>query len=79
MEDTVPVNTLPFQSVRSTVMPGLTKEMFRSSTVMLTSMVVVLEMMITVSPLLTSAPSARVQVVTVPSMGATALKLFRAF
>ena len=48
------------------------KEMFRSSTVMVTSMVVVLEMMTTVSPLFTSAPSERVQEVTVPSIGATA-------
>ena len=54
------------------------KEMFRSSTVMVTSMVVVLEMMTTVSPLFTSAPSERVQEVTVPSIGATALKSARA-
>ena len=42
-------------------------------------MVVVLEMVMTVSPLLTSAPSVRVQVVTMPSMGAVALKLLSAF
>ena len=55
------------------------KEILRSSTVMVTSIVVELEMMITVSPLLTSAPTVRVQAVTVPSMGATALKLARVF
>ena len=60
-------------------MPGLMKEMLRSSTVMFTSMVVLLEMTSTVSPLFTSAPSVRVQVMTVPSMGATALKLARPF
>ena len=46
---------------------------------MVTSMVVLLEMMMTVSPLFTSAPGERVQVMTVPSMGATALKSARAF
>ena len=52
--------------------------MFRSSTVMVTSMVVLLEMMMTVSPLFTSCPSTRLQEVTVPSMGAVAWKLARA-
>ena len=42
-------------------------------------MLVLLEMVMTVSPLLTSAPGVRVQEVTVPSMGAVALKLARAF
>ena len=37
-------------------------------------MVTLLEIMMTVSPLFTSWPSTRLQEVTVPSMGATALK-----
>ena len=60
-------------------MPGWTKEMLRSSTVIWTTMLVLLEMVMTVSPLLTSAPGVRVQEVTVPLMGAVALKLARAF
>ena len=60
-------------------MPWLMKEMFRSSTVMSTSMVVLLEIITAVSPLFTSCPTWRFMEVTVPSMGETALKLARAF
>ena len=74
MEVTVPMNILSFQSTRSTVFPGLMKAMFWSVTLMVTSMLTVLEIITTVSPLLTSWPGSMAQEVTVPSMGATALK-----
>ena len=74
MAVTVPMKVFPFQSLSSTVRPGWTKAMFRSSTVMSTTMLVVLEMVMTVSPLFTSMPGVRVQEVTEPSMGETALK-----
>ena len=48
--------------------------MFRSSTWMVTVMTVVFWMVTTASPAFTSPPSAMVQEMTVPSMGAVALR-----
>ena len=50
------------------------KPMFRSSTWMVTVMTVVFWMVTTASPAFTSPPSAMVQEMTVPSMGAVALR-----